>query len=130
MNRTTIERELVHRQTQAIELVRTEIKIMQDKTTEYLEKKAAIDQRIKEYVANHEGKRAEIEQRITHQDRSVKEIFDRNTMAKLKKTDDEEKMNSYEYLITVAENDSLNYRGQSSRSRRRAGRRGPHQQGY
>ena len=130
VNRTTTERELVHRRTQAMERVRTEIKVMQDRTVEYLEKKAAIDQRIEEYIANHEEKRAEIEQRVTHQDRSVKEIFDRNTMAKLKKTDDEEKMNSYEYLITVAENDSLNYRGQSSRSRRRPGRRGPRQQGY
>ena len=130
VNRTTTERELVHRRQQAIERVRTEIKIMQDRVLEYTEKKNAIDGRITEFLTNHEENRTEVEQQMTHQDRSTKEIFERNTMTKLKKTDDEEKMNTYEYLITVAENEALNYRGQSSRSRRRAGRRGPRQQGF
>ena len=122
VNRTTTDRELVHRRQQAIERVRTEIKIMEERVLEYTEKKNSIEQGINEFLATNEERRTEIDQRMATQVRSVKDIFERNTMAKIKNTDDEEKMNTFEYLITVAENDSLNYRGQSSHTRRRGGR--------
>ena len=117
VNKTTSDRELVHRRQQAIERVQTEIKVMEDRASECTEKKNTLDQKIEEYLTSNEERRAAIEQQMSHQVRSTKENFERNTMAKLKKTDDTEKMNSYEYLITVAENDSLNYRGPNSRVR-------------
>ncbi len=132
VNKTTADRELVHRRQQSIERVRTEIKVMEDRVTEYTEKKNSIDQTIEEYLASNPDKRTNIEQQMGNQLRSVKDNHERNTMAKLKKTDDDEKMNSFEYLITVAEsNDSLNYRGQSSRARMRRGKpRRAYQQEY
>ena len=75
----------------------------------------------KNLISNQE-KRVTIEQQMVNQIRSVKDNFERNTMTKLKNTDDGEKMNSFEYLVTVADNDSLNYRGQSSRARQKRGR--------
>ena len=133
VNKTTTARELVHRRQQSIERVQTEIKVMEDRVAEWTEKKNTLDQQIEEYLTTHEDKRSTIEQQMSHQVRATKDNFERNTMTKLKKTDDAEKMNSYEYLITVADNnsDSLNYRGQSSRSRmRRAQSQRAHQHEY
>lgn len=122
VNKTTTDRELVHRRQQSIERVRTEVKVMEDRVLEYTEKKNSIDQKIEEYLTSNQDKRDSIEQQMGNQIKSVKDNFERNTMTKLRKTDDGEKMNSFEYLLTVAENDSLNYRGQSSRARQKRGR--------
>ena len=119
VNTTTTERELVHRRQQAIERVRTEIKVMEDRVADWTEKKNYIDHVIEEFLKGNEDQRTEVEQKLATQSRVIKETFDRTTMAKLKKTDDDEKMKSFEYLIKTTDNDSLNYRGQSSRSRRR-----------
>ncbi len=103
VNQTTTERELVHRRQQAIEKVQTEIKIMRDRIEEYTEKKHRIETSIQEYIASNEEKRGDIENKMSAQSRMTKEKFNRTTLRKLKQTDDQEKMNCQEYLITVAE---------------------------
>ena len=103
VNQTTTERELVHRRQQAIEKVQTEIKIMRDRIEEYTEKKRRIETSIQEYIASNEEKRGDIENKMSTQSRMTKEKFNRTTLRKLKQTDDQEKMNCQEYLITVAE---------------------------
>ena len=132
VNKTTSERELTHRRQQTIERVKTEIKVMEDRVIEHTELKNSIDLQIQEYLSSNESKRDPIEQQMGNQIKSVKESFERNTMVKLKKTDEEEKMHSFEYLITVADNnDSLNYRGRGSRARQKRGRgQVPYQQEY
>ena len=129
VNKTTTERELVHRRQQAIDAVKTEIKIMTDRVTEYTEKKNLIDARIEEYLTLNEDKRTDIENQMTTQVRSTKDNFERKTITFMKNIDNEEKMNSYEYLIKVSDG-PLNFRGQSSRSRPRGKSRRPNQRGY
>ena len=104
---------------------------MRDRVLEYSEKKAAIDQRIEDYLANHEDNRPDIETRMTSQSRTLQEQFECNSLSKLKETDDQEKIKSFEYLLKFTDN-SLNYRGDSSRTRNRRPprRRGGRQRGY
>ena len=125
VNKTTAERELVHRRQQAVERVQTEIKVMEDRVVEWAEKKNQIDQRIEEFLTANEEKRTDVERQMETQTRSIKENFERTSLVRLKKTDDEEKLKSFEYLVKIADNsnDSLNYRGQSSRARQRRGGR-------
>ena len=132
VNKTTTERELVHRRQQSIDKVKTEINVMRDRVAEYQEKKALIDKKIEDHLNIHEDARTEIEARITSQDRTLKETFERNTLTKMKQTDNEEKMHSYEYLLKFTDNNSLNYRGNSSRTRHRkpSRNRGGRQRGY
>ena len=133
VNKTTTERELVHRRQQAIERVKTEIKVMEDRVVEWTEKKNELDQRFEEYLSANEEKRTDIERQMEAQVRTIKENFERTSLAKLKKTDDDEKLKSFEYLLKVSNNsnDALNYRGQSSRTRPRRGRgRGSFPQEY
>ena len=59
------------------------------------------------------------------QERTLRETFQRNTLNKMKESDDLEKMNSFEYLLKFT-SESLNYRGNSSRTRNR---RAPRRQG-
>ena len=126
VNKTTTERELVHRRQQSIDKVNTEIKIMHDRVADYKEKKAAIDQKIEEYLTSHEEVRAETEAKMSSQERTLRETFQRNTLTKMKETDEQEKMNSYEYLLKYTDSrDSLNYRGKYSRPRNRRPTRKP-----
>ena len=117
VNKTTPERELVHRRQQAIDKVKTEINVMLDCAAEYKEKKALIEQKIEEHLTTHEDTRTEIEARMSTQDRTLRETFERNTMTKMKQNDDEEKMQTFEYLLKFTDNGSLNYRGNSLRTR-------------
>ena len=132
VNKTTTERELVHRRLQAIDKVKTEINVMRDRAEEYKEKKAMIDKKIEDHLTTHEDDRAEIETRKTSQDRTLKETFERNTLTKMKETDNDEKMNSYEYLLKFTDNSSLNFRGNGSRTcnRRPSRNRRGRQRGY
>ena len=118
VNKTTTERELVHRRQQAIDKVNVEIAIMQDRVTEYNEKKLVIDQAIEEYLTSHEDAREDIEAKMATQERTLRETFQRNTLAKMKESDDKEKMNSFEYLLKYTDN-SLNYQGRPSRPNNR-----------
>ena len=131
VNKTTTERELVHRRQQAIDKVNTEIKVMKDRVLEYSEKKAAIDQRIQDHLVAHEDERPDIEARMTTQSRTLQELFERNTLSKLKETDDQEKKKSFEYLLKYTDS-SLNYRGDNPRTRNRKPqrKRGGRQQGF
>ena len=124
VNKNTHERELVHRRQQSIERVKTEIKVMEDRVAEWTEKKNELDRRIEEYLITNEEKRADTERQMETQVRTIKENFERTSLAKLKKSDDDEKLKSFEYLVKVTDNsnDALNYRGQSSRARQRRGR--------
>ena len=125
VNKTTAERELVHRRQQAIDKVNTEIRIMKDRVTEYNEKKFAIDQTIEEYLSSHEDLREDIEEKKASQERTLLETFQRNTLSKMKETDDKEKMNSFEYLLKYTDSSSsLNYRGGRSRPPHRRPYRG------
>ena len=120
VNKTTTERELVHRRQQSIDKVNTEIKVMQDRVVEFNEKKVAIDQKIEEYLSSHEDARADTEARIASQERTLRETFQRNSLTKMKESDEQEKMNSFEYLLKYTDSrDSLNYRGNNSRPRNR-----------
>ena len=121
VNKTTGERELIHRRKQAVDKVKTEIAVMQDRVVEYLQK-TSIDERIQTYIAANEDSKTEIEEQMNAQDRTAKELFERNTLMKLKQTDDDEKMNTFEYLLKFSDH-SLNSRGQSSRGRIRASHR-------
>ena len=95
---------------------------MQDRVAEYKQKKATIDEKIEEYLTIHEDNRTMITDKMQSQERTLRETFQRNTLNKMKESDNQEKMNSFEYLLKFS--DSLNYRGNSSRSRnRRAPRR-------
>ena len=131
MNKNTSERELVHRRQQAIDKVNTEITVMKDRVTELNEKKTEIDQKIEEYLATHENARTEIQEKMTSQDRTLRETFQRNSLQKMKEADNQEKMNSFEYLLKITDT-SLNYRGNSpwGRNRRAPRRRGISQPGY
>ena len=132
VNKNTSERELVHRRQQSIDKVNTEIKIMRDRVNEHTEKKTAIDQKIQEHLALHEDARTDIEQKMTFQDKSLRETFQRNSLTKMKESDNQEKMNSFEYLVKYTDS-SLNSRGSHSRpSNRRPFRknRGGHQPAY
>ena len=100
---------------------------MQDRVLEYTQKKTSIDDRIQTYLTTNEESRTEIEEQMNLQERTAKELFQRNTLMKMKQTDDDEKMNSFEYLLIVTDH-SLNSRGQNTRGRhrpsnRRGGRR-------
>ena len=127
MNNNTTERELVHRRQQSIDKVNTEIKIMRDRVLEQTEKKTSIDQKIQEHLALHEEARSDVEEKMTFQDRTLLETFQRNTLMKMKETDNQEKMNSFEYLVkfTTTTDSSLNYRGNHSRPRNRRPSRKP-----
>ena len=85
VNKTTTERELVHRRQQAIERVKTEIKVMEDRVVEWTEKKNELDQRFEEYLSANEEKRTDIERQMEAQVRTIKENFERTSLAKLKK---------------------------------------------
>ena len=127
VNNNTTERELVHRRQQSIDKVNTEIKIMRDRVLEQTEKKTSIDQKIQEHLALHEEARSDVEEKMTFQDRTLLETFQRNTLMKMKETDNQEKMNSFEYLVkfTTTTDSSLNYRGNHSRPRNRRPSRKP-----
>ena len=132
VNRNTMERELVHRRQQAIDRVKVEINVMQDRVAEYTEKKNVIDQRIADYLVANEDEKTDMEEKMETQSRTIKESFERNTLMKMRKSDDDEKMTTFEYLVKISDNsNSLNYRGRSSRERRRPSRpRGSRQRGY
>ena len=70
---------------------------------------------------------------MTTQCRIIRESFERNTLMKMRKSDNEEKMTKFEYLLKVSENNSnsLNYRGKGPKDRWKPGRgqRG-NQRGY
>ena len=123
-----MERELVHRRQQSIDKVNTEIKIMQDRVAEYNEKKLAIDRTIEEYLTSHEDARTDTEEKMASQERTLRETFQRNTLFKMKDTDEKEKMNSFEYLITFTDS-SLNYQGGRSRPHNRRPSRKPSRRG-
>ena len=124
VNRNTAERELVHRRQQAVDRVKTEISIMQDRVVELTEKKNSIDARITEYLAGNESEQTEVEEKMTAQCKTIRESYERNSMMKMKKSDDDEKMTTFEYLVKFSDNtnNSLNYRGRSSQDRRRPSR--------
>ena len=124
VNQNTSESELVHRKQQTIDKVNTEIRIMQDRVAEYQQKKTAIDEKIEEYLTTHEDVRTTTTEKMQLQERTLRETFQRNMLNKMKESDDQEKMNSFEYLLKFS--DSLNYRGRSSRTRNR---RAPRRQG-
>ena len=126
VNQNTSESELVHRRQQSIDKVNTEILIMKDRVAEYEQKKAKIDEKIEEYLTTHEDVRTTITDRMQSQERTLRDTFHRNTLNKMKESDDKEKMNSFEYLLKFSSQDSLNYRGSSSRTRNR---RAPRRQG-
>ena len=125
VNKTTTERELVHRRQQAIDKVNTEIKVMNDRVAEYNEKKLVIDQTIEEYLTSHEDTREDTTEKMASQERTLRETFQRNTLSKMKETDEKEKMNSFEYLLKYTDSSSsLNYRGGRSRPHNRRPYRG------
>ena len=125
VNHNTSESELRHRKQQTIDKVKTEIRVMQDRVAEYELKKTAIDEKIEEFLSTHEDARNTITERMQSQERTLRETFQRNTLNKMKESDDLEKMNSFEYLLKF-NSESLNYRGNSSRTRNR---RAPRRQG-
>lgn len=124
VNQNTSESELVHRRQQTIDKVKIEIRVMNERVDEYKQKKTSIDEKIEEYLTTHEDVRTTITERMQTQERTLRETFQRNTLNKMKESDNTEKMNSFEYLLKFS--DSLNYRGGSSRSRNR---RAPRRQG-
>ena len=98
---------------------------MQDRVTELTERKNAIDQRIEDYLASNEDERTDVEEKMTTQCRVIKEGFERNTLMKIRKADEDEKMITFEYLLKVSDNsNSLNYRGKGPKDRWKSGRRG------
>ena len=123
VNQNTLESELVHRRQQSIDKVNTEIKIMQDRVAEFKQKRDAIEEKIEGYLTTHEDDRTSITERMQTQERTLRDTFQRNSLNKMKEFDNQEKMNSFEYLLKFT-SDSLNFRGNASRARnRRAPRR-------
>ena len=122
VNQNTAESELRHRRQQSIDKVNVEIKVMQDRVAEYQQKKEEIDAKVEEYMTTNEETRTSITERMQSQERTLRDTFQRNTLNKMKESDSQEKMNSYEYLLKFS--DSLNYRGNGSRTRNRRAPRG------
>ena len=98
---------------------------MNDRVAEYKEKKLFIDWTIEEHLRSHEDTREDTTEKMTTQERTLRDTFQRNTLSKMKETDEKEKMNSYEYLLKYTDSSSsLNYRGGHFRQYNRTPYRG------
>ena len=101
---------------------------MRDNVQNWTERKRKIDEKLEEFLTLNEDQRPELSEKMAKQDTQCSDEFDKG-FAKMKRTDDEEKLSLTELLLKTDDNKedadtSNNYRGQpSTRGRRRHLRR-------
>ena len=127
VNKNASETDLRHRRQQTIDNVKVEINLMQDRLTEFNEKKRKLDEKIDIFLQQNEDSRLEIQEQVQAIDRKAREEYERDKLSLMKKTDEEEKRTTNEYLISFQgeERDSSSQRENSKNSRGRYHRRPP-----
>ena len=103
---------------------------MQDRLSEFNEKKLKLDKKIEEFTKNHEGSRDEISERIQKMEIKTREEYVRDKLSLMKKTDVEEKRVLTEYLLTFQGEESKTRSGRSKNFKGNSANRRPPWRGH
>lgn len=130
VHKNASETDIRNRRQQTIDNVKWEIKIMQDRLSEFKDKKLKLDERIEEFIKTHESSRHEISERVQKMETKTREEYERDKLSLMKKTDAEEKRVLTEYLLTFQGEESKTRSGKSKNFKGNSANRRPPWRGH